>query len=81
VAWGCCVERWHAGGKLELLITAGNCPDEASAADYIRAGAPDSVRIWQASTPGTPVCWPSIQEWEQRVIGFVADSLGPPARQ
>lgn len=55
-----------------LLITAGDLPDERSAAAFIASAAPDRVEVWtvegSAHTGGlrtAPV------EWEQRVVAFL----------
>jgi dienelactone hydrolase len=60
-----------------LLITAGEIPDEAHAAVYIRGhSSPDAVQTW--TVPGadhTQGLEEAPAEWEQRVTTFFADSL------
>jgi pimeloyl-ACP methyl ester carboxylesterase len=55
-----------------LLITAGDVPDERSAAEFIASAAPDRVEIWEvegsAHTGGLST---KPVEWEQRVIAFL----------
>jgi hypothetical protein len=66
----------RAGTTRYLLITAGDAPDEANAAAYIASAAPDRVETWNvagaAHTDGLAV---APEEWERRVIGFLADAL------
>jgi dienelactone hydrolase len=60
-----------------LLITAGNQADETLAAEYIRSGSPATVQIWQAPDTGhTGALATHPQDWEHRVVGFLAGTLG-----
>jgi pimeloyl-ACP methyl ester carboxylesterase len=60
-----------------LLVTAGNVDDETLAANDIRTGSPDTVQVWQAPDTGhTGALATHPHDWEQRVTGFLADSLG-----
>jgi pimeloyl-ACP methyl ester carboxylesterase len=60
-----------------LLVTAGEMPDEARAATWIRGAAPDRVSVWEVPGAGH-VRGLSTRpaEWEQRVVGFLDDALG-----
>ena len=59
-----------------LLITAGEEPDEAHAAHYIRRRAPTDVTTWTVSGAGhTQGLVASPDEWEERVITFLDDAL------
>jgi pimeloyl-ACP methyl ester carboxylesterase len=66
----------ESGTTRYLLITAGDAPDEAQAAAYIASAAPDRVRTWNVSgaahTDGLAV---APEEWETRVVTFLADAL------
>jgi pimeloyl-ACP methyl ester carboxylesterase len=66
----------NSGGTSFLLITAGEVPDEESAAEFIASAAPNRVEVWNvegsAHTGGLrtePV------EWEQRVVAFLDTRL------
>jgi hypothetical protein len=66
----------NSGDTSFLLITAGEVPDEGSAAEFIASAAPDRVDVWNvegaAHTGGLrtePV------EWEQRVVAFLDTHL------
>ena len=59
-----------------LLITAGNRPDESFAADYIRAGSPASVSLW--NVPGAEhirALATDPAQWPNRVDGFLSAAL------
>ena len=59
-----------------LLITAGDVPDEALAADYVRGSSADRIRAWTVPGAGhTQGLSTAPAEWEQRVIGFLDDTL------
>lgn len=63
-----------------LLIAAGDVPDEADAGGFIRNGAPDSVEIWVVPATGhTDALETHPQEWEDRVVRFLGDAIGPTA--
>jgi pimeloyl-ACP methyl ester carboxylesterase len=59
-----------------LLITAGDVPDERSAAEFIASAAPDRVQTWEvegsAHTGGLST---KPVEWEQRVVAFLDTHL------
>jgi pimeloyl-ACP methyl ester carboxylesterase len=66
----------NSGDTSFLLITAGEVPDEGSAAEFIASAAPNRVEVWNvegsAHTGGLrtePV------EWEQRVVAFLDTRL------
>jgi uncharacterized protein len=68
------VER--AAGTEFLLVTAGAEPDEARAAEVLRAAAPARVTVWDV--PGSPHTGGLAQDprgWEQRVVGFLEEWL------
>ncbi len=61
-----------------LLVTAGTVADEQHAAEFIRRAAPERVTVWtveEATHTGGLEAEPV--EWEQRVIRFLEDNLGP----
>lgn len=61
-----------------LLIAAGDVPDEADAARFIRDGSPDSVEVWVVPDAGhTDALDTQAQAWENRVLGFLGDAIGP----
>ena len=63
-------------GARFLLVTAGDVDDEGHAASYIQAAAPDRVMVWNvdgADHTGGYDTQPD--EWEQRVVGFLDESL------
>jgi dienelactone hydrolase len=63
-------------GARFLLVTAGDVDDEGHAASYIQAAAPDRVMVWNvdgADHTGGHDTQPD--EWEQRVVGFLDESL------
>lgn len=59
-----------------LLITAGDVPDELSAAEFIAGAAPDRVDVWNvegsAHTGGLRT---APAEWERRVVAFLDTHL------
>lgn len=59
-----------------LLIAAGEVATETDASEYIRRAAPDRVDTWtvegSAHTDGLTT---APDEWERRVIGFLAEAL------
>ncbi len=60
-----------------LLVTAGEVETEALAADYVRAAAPDAVRVWTVPGAGhTDGLDVAPRAWEERVVGFLDESLG-----
>lgn len=67
----------RSGDVPYLIITAGDVAEEAHAAAYIAAVAPDRVQTWNvagaAHTHGLAV---APDEWEARVTSFLADALG-----
>jgi pimeloyl-ACP methyl ester carboxylesterase len=63
-----------------LLIAAGEVPDERSAAEFIRSGAPRSVALWEV--PGARHIGglaTASREWRERVTAFLDAALAPPA--
>jgi dienelactone hydrolase len=59
-----------------MLITAGDVDDEANAARHIAAAAPARVEVWDVPDTGhTDALRTRPQEWEERVIAFIADAL------
>jgi dienelactone hydrolase len=55
-----------------LLVTAGEMPDEANAAAYLRAVAGDHVSIWTVPGAGhTQGLDTAPEEWERIVLGFL----------
>ena len=60
------------------IIAAGGVPDEALAADYIRAASPGTVQVWEVPaaehTSGLAV---APAEWEERVLAFLDAALAP----
>jgi uncharacterized protein len=58
-----------------LLITAGNAPDEAHAARYMQRGNAN-VQVWEVPNTGhTKGLNTHPEQWEQRVITFLASAL------
>lgn len=65
-----------SGDTRYLLITAGDVADEAHAAAHIAAGAPNRVQVWTVPSAGhTGGLQTQPEEWEARVVDFLADSL------
>jgi hypothetical protein len=59
-----------------LLIIAGADPDEAAANRLFHDIAPDRVELWLLpDTPHIQGLWRHPEEWEQRVVAFLAASL------
>lgn len=61
-----------------LLVTAGDVPDERTAAEWIRAGSPATVQVW--TVPGashTDGLRTDPQGWTDRVVGFLDEHLAP----
>jgi pimeloyl-ACP methyl ester carboxylesterase len=59
-----------------LLITAGDVPDEQSAAEFIASAAPDRVDVWNvAGSAHTGGLRTEPAEWEQRVVAFLDAQL------
>jgi dienelactone hydrolase len=59
-----------------LLIAAGQVEDEANAAAWIAAGAPEHVETWIVDGAGhTDGLRAAPEEWERRVIGFLDENL------
>ena len=59
-----------------LLITAGNVPDEAHAANYIQSGSPSNVEVWDVPRAGhTQGLHVDPAQWQQRVIGFLDQAI------
>jgi uncharacterized protein len=62
-----------------LLITAGDVADEAHAATYIAAGAPNRVQTWNVPGAGhTNGLHTQPAQWETHVIDFLTATLGAP---
>ena len=67
----------RSGTTRYLLITAGDVADEGHAASYIGSAAPDRVEIWNVEGAGhIGGLGTAPDDWEARVIGFLADALG-----
>ena len=65
-----------SGDTRYLLITAGDVADEAHAAAYISAAAPERVRTWTVPDAGhTAGLHTQPRAWEERVIGFLTEAL------
>jgi hypothetical protein len=65
-----------SGDTRYLLISAGSVPDEANAAAYVAAGAPDRVETWTVAGAGhTGGLDTAPDEWATRVVGFLRDAL------
>lgn len=67
-----------AGGTDFLLVTAGEVPDETSAAESIQAAARSRVEVWDV--PGsshTGGLDAAPQAWEDQVVGFFDSRLAP----
>lgn len=63
-------------GTRFLLITAGNVDDEAHAASYIQAAAPDRVTVWNVDgADHTGGLETQPDDWDQRVVEFLDESL------
>ncbi|MBI4933824.1 MAG: alpha/beta fold hydrolase [Actinobacteria bacterium] len=59
-----------------LLITAGNVDDEGRAAEFIQSGASERVTVWTIDgTDHTGGYDAQPQQWEQRVVEFLDESL------
>ncbi|MGK2948215.1 MAG: alpha/beta hydrolase [Acidimicrobiales bacterium] len=66
-----------AGQRPVLLIAAAAVPDEVDAAHHIREGAPGVVEVWVVPQGGhTGGLRAEVDEWTERVTGFLADALG-----
>ena len=66
-----------SGDTRFLLITAGEVPDEGSAASLIASGAPDRVETWNVEGAGhTGGLGTEPTQWEPLVIGFLDEQLG-----
>ena len=66
-----------SGDTRYLLITAGDVADEAHAAAYVAAAAPDRVETWAVPDAGhTEGLQTAPEEWEARVVAFLSDTLG-----
>jgi pimeloyl-ACP methyl ester carboxylesterase len=62
-----------------LLIAAGDEPDEALAADFIRDGAAEAVETWVVPSSGhVQGLRTDPGEWEERVVGFLDSALAAP---
>ncbi len=60
-----------------LLIAAGDVPDEEHAANWIRAGSPDSVTLWVVPGAGhTAGLRTHPDDWQRRVTEFLDKALG-----
>jgi uncharacterized protein len=60
-----------------LLVTAGQVPDEAVAAEFIRSAAPDTVRSWTVPGAGhTGGLAVRPDAWTAEVVGFLDAALG-----
>jgi uncharacterized protein len=59
-----------------LLIAGGAAPDEEQAADFIRAGSPDSVTVWVVPGSGHVAgLRTDPEQWRDRVTGFLDEAL------
>lgn len=61
-----------------LLVTAGDVETELLAAERLQEAAPDAVEVW--TVPGaahTDGLETRPDEWEERVLGFLAEALAP----
>jgi fermentation-respiration switch protein FrsA (DUF1100 family) len=66
-----------AAPRSMLLIAGGAVPDEQHAADWIRAGSPDSVTVWVV--PGADHIAglrTDPEQWSDRVTTFLNEALG-----
>jgi dienelactone hydrolase len=65
-------------GRPILLIAAGTVGDERSAAQFMQAGAPDSVRVWVAPDAGhVGALSAHPAEWRLQVTAFLEAALSP----
>jgi pimeloyl-ACP methyl ester carboxylesterase len=65
-----------------LLVTAGEVPDEALAAEWIRDGSPSSVTVVTIDGAGhTAGLRTDPDRWEATVVGFLDDALGVEAER
>jgi uncharacterized protein len=65
-----------SGRTRYLLITAGNEPDEGSAAAYVSAESPERVATWTVDDAGhTEGLDVAPEEWTDRVVTFLTDTL------
>jgi hypothetical protein len=63
-------------GSRPVLRIAADLPEEHAATDAFRSISPATIQLWQpagASHTGALAMYP--QEWERRVVGFLAASL------
>jgi dienelactone hydrolase len=71
-----------SGDTRYLLITAGDVAAEGHSADYVAAGAPDRVQVWTVAGAGhTGGLATGRDEWADRVIGFLSDTLLAPSAE
>ena len=60
-----------------LLIAAGEVPDEEHAAQWIQAGSPDTVTVWEVPGAGhTGGLRTDPEQWIDRVTTFLDEALG-----
>jgi pimeloyl-ACP methyl ester carboxylesterase len=70
----------RARGTSFLLVTAGEVPDEARAAQALREVAPSRVQVWHVAGAGhTRGLEEDPDGWTGRVTGFLEDHLGQPS--
>jgi hypothetical protein len=63
-----------------LLVTAGDVSAERHAADHIRRAAPGTVTVWEVTGAGhTGGLDSDPSGWEERIVGFLDDAIGPEA--
>jgi pimeloyl-ACP methyl ester carboxylesterase len=61
-----------------LLLAAGEVPDESLAVDFVRRAAPGAVETWTVPAAGhTGGLATAPEAWEDRVVTFLDESLGP----
>jgi dienelactone hydrolase len=66
----------RASGTRFLLITAGEVDDEGHAASHVQAAASDRVMVWTVDGAGHTGGYDTRpDDWQQRVIGFLDESL------
>jgi uncharacterized protein len=69
-----------SGDTRYLLITAGNVAAEGYAAAYLATGAPGRVQVWTvADASHTDGLATDADEWGDRVIGFLSETLLAPS--
>jgi fermentation-respiration switch protein FrsA (DUF1100 family) len=67
----------EATGTRFLLITAGEAADEGHAATYITAAASDRVDVWNVEGADHTGGYETVpDDWAERVLGFLDESLG-----